>query len=91
MSALAQQGVSHVVPIRATGASSAHFSFICALCALVCACVCVVASVLEWELAELGVLETSLEEDPKLRIENARKVALRAQQLADESDDSDDD
>lgn len=62
-----------------------------ALGVALCVLVCVVASVLEWELAELGVLETSLEEDPKLRIENARKVALRAQQLADESDDSDDD
>ena len=78
--------------LLASSATAAH-SLVVPGC--VCACVrcilCAVYPVLEWELSDLGVLETSLEEDPKLRIENARKVALRAQQLADQSDDSDDD
>lgn len=52
--------------------------------------VCFVVSVLEWEFAELGMLDCALEEDPRIRIENARKIALRAQQEADESDSDDD-
>jgi len=45
--------------------------------------------VLEWEFADLGMLETSLEEDPRVRINNAKKLAMRAAQQSDS--DSDDD
>lgn len=46
-------------------------------------------TVLEWEFADLGMLETSLEEDPRVRINNAKKLAMRAAQQSDS--DSDDD
>jgi hypothetical protein len=48
------------------------------------------AHVLEWVLAEIGVCETTLEEDPRVRIEQARKLDLKRQQEADESDSDDD-
>jgi hypothetical protein len=48
-------------------------------------------AVLEWVLADLGVLDTPLEEDPRLRIENARKMALKQKQEEEEDSDSDDD
>jgi hypothetical protein len=47
------------------------------------------AHVLEWVLADAGVGETTLEEDPRIRIEQARKLDLRRQQEADESTDED--
>ncbi len=47
-------------------------------------------SVLEWEFAEAGMLDTPLEEDPRIRIRNAKKLALKQQQEADESDSDDD-
>jgi len=47
--------------------------------------------VIEWELADLGVLDTPLEEDPRIRIRNARKLALKKQQEEEDDSDSDDD
>lgn len=47
------------------------------------------AQVVEWVLAEAGVCDTTLEEDPRIRIEQARKLDLRRQREADESDDED--
>lgn len=46
--------------------------------------------VLEWQLAEHGICETNLEEDPRIRIDKAKKLDLRRQQEEDESDDEDD-
>jgi len=47
-------------------------------------------SVLEWELADAGVVDTPLEEDPRIRIRNAKKLAMKQQQEVDDTDSDDD-
>lgn len=47
-------------------------------------------AVVEWVLADIGVCETELEEDPRIRIEQARRLDMRRKQEEDESDSDDD-